>query len=495
MIIKQLYESLVNSLNEARINRTIDRKLWLTVASICSRNKSTNAEFIKPLSKMSKDEILQRYVAALLIMKKPCPKTEQDIESIKTFKLFGQKFISLNGTIDDIKKLYIENGGSGVSIETTSDDITQEEKKLENDIKKPTEQQVEEISDKSVNIEELEDNENIDELPDGINTFDLINKYVHKKYSDITELIEQIYEILNSTNFYLMRTFHKIKIDKNNILYFNTVTIDKLKTIYIKSTKEFNISWIKCNNKKIRNKEEGNISVILNNMTINNNPISNNIKLTDNIYISKDQFREILLIILAKLLYIKQEKYDDLFNENKKNKEIIKTPLGSFNTNTMDINKPIDSNILKKIFNALGKKYYNYKVLYGLLAIFLEKYQLGNKQINGKYTAFKLNDYYFETNAGPGGKYDSTMKIYVDGIEYTNNINITGKYKVPSGVYNMRFYIYKDTIFNEEYKQIYYSMGDKYKYPYINIDTLKNILISTLTYFLYYTDNYDLLIK
>ncbi len=58
MVIKQLYESLVNSLNEARVNRTIDRKLWLTVASICSRNKSTNAEFIKPLSKMSKDEIL-----------------------------------------------------------------------------------------------------------------------------------------------------------------------------------------------------------------------------------------------------------------------------------------------------------------------------------------------------------------------------------------------------------------------------------------------------
>ena len=57
-----------------------------------------------------------------------------------------------------------------------------------------------------------------------------------------------------------MRTFHKIKINKNNILYFNTVTIDKLKAIYLKSTKEFNISWIKCNNKKIRNKEEGNIS-------------------------------------------------------------------------------------------------------------------------------------------------------------------------------------------------------------------------------------------
>jgi hypothetical protein len=58
MIIKSLYESLTNSLNEARLNRTIDKKLWLTVASICSRNKSTEAEFIKPMSKMTKDDLL-----------------------------------------------------------------------------------------------------------------------------------------------------------------------------------------------------------------------------------------------------------------------------------------------------------------------------------------------------------------------------------------------------------------------------------------------------
>ena len=86
------------------------------------------------------------------------------------------------------------------------------------------------------------------------------------------------------------REYAENKLDdyiKKNVTIQKT-QLDKLKAIYLKSTKEFNISWIKCNNKKIRNKEEGNISVILNNMTINNNPISNNIKLTDNIYISKD---------------------------------------------------------------------------------------------------------------------------------------------------------------------------------------------------------------
>ena len=495
MLIKQLYESLIHSLNESKINRTIDKKLWLTVASICSRNRLTDAEFIKPLSKMSKEELLQRYVAALLIMKKQCPENVKDIETIKTFKLFGQKYISLNGTINDIKKLYIENGGSGVSIQTTSNDINQEKQNLENEIKKSTEQQINKISSKTVDIEKLENNEDIDELPDGINTFELINKYVHKKYYDIQEICEQIYEILNSTDFYIMKTFHKINLDKNNILYFNSVTIDKLKNIYIKSINEFNISWIKCNTKKIRNKEEGNINIILNNMTINNQKNLNNIKLSNDIYISDDQVKELLLIILSKLLYIKQEKYDNPFQIIKNKKQVINTPFGSFNTNTININKNVNPKIITNIFRALSKKYNNYKVLYEILESFLGIYHMGNKEINGKYDAFKLDDYYFETNAGPNGKYDSSMKIYVNGIEYKNNkLFINGKYKVPSGIYNMSFYIYKETTYNE-LRQIHYAFNDKYKYPYINRIILNDILISTLTYFLYFSDNYDLLLK
>jgi len=48
MIIKSLYESLQRAINEARVQRTIDNKLWLSVASTISRNRSTEAEFIKP---------------------------------------------------------------------------------------------------------------------------------------------------------------------------------------------------------------------------------------------------------------------------------------------------------------------------------------------------------------------------------------------------------------------------------------------------------------
>ena len=60
MINKNLYESIIYDiakivklqLNEMSKNisyRNIDRKLWLSVASIYSKNKSTEAEFVKPL--------------------------------------------------------------------------------------------------------------------------------------------------------------------------------------------------------------------------------------------------------------------------------------------------------------------------------------------------------------------------------------------------------------------------------------------------------------
>lgn len=124
-IIKSISETLKFQLNEMAkktVNRTIDKKLWLTVSSIISRNRSTEAENIKPIGD-DKNNLLQRYVAALLIMKKPCPDTIEDIGKLKTFKKIGYKFIDLGGTIQDIQKLYNENSGNNSNISTNSDNI------------------------------------------------------------------------------------------------------------------------------------------------------------------------------------------------------------------------------------------------------------------------------------------------------------------------------------------------------------------------------------
>lgn len=102
---------ILNEMAKKIDHRTLDRKLWLSVASVCSRNKATECELVRPMKKLTKDDLINRYVAALIIMKKPCPKSERDIDKIKVFKLFGHRILELGGTIEEIQQLYNINMG------------------------------------------------------------------------------------------------------------------------------------------------------------------------------------------------------------------------------------------------------------------------------------------------------------------------------------------------------------------------------------------------
>lgn len=136
MFNNKLYESIINDiakivkteLNEMSKNisyRNIDRNVWLSVASTISKNKSTEAEFIKPMKKLTLDDLLQRYVAALLITKKPCPKSKKEVETLKTYKLYAQKAFELGAKISDIKELYNQNSNA---LATTKQAVTKQTK-------------------------------------------------------------------------------------------------------------------------------------------------------------------------------------------------------------------------------------------------------------------------------------------------------------------------------------------------------------------------------
>jgi len=100
--------------------RNIDKKLWLSVASTCSRNKSTEAEFIKPSGPDKNDagKMMQRYIVALIVMGKPCPRSAEDIDKIKTFKLIGKRALELGATIKDIENCYNNNTGGAKAYNT-----------------------------------------------------------------------------------------------------------------------------------------------------------------------------------------------------------------------------------------------------------------------------------------------------------------------------------------------------------------------------------------
>ena len=108
--ISYAVQKSINEMARLAVQRTIDKKLWLSVASTCSRNKSTEAENIRPIGS-DKENLLNRYVAALIIMRKPCPETEDDIDTLKTFKLVAKRYLQLGGTLQEIQDLYNKNTG------------------------------------------------------------------------------------------------------------------------------------------------------------------------------------------------------------------------------------------------------------------------------------------------------------------------------------------------------------------------------------------------
>lgn len=100
-----------NILNEARVQRTIDPKIWASMSSMSSRMRSTLGEDAKVMKKDSKEVLLQKYVAGLLTMKVECPHNISDIDKLRAYKNIGDAYINAGGDITSIQKLYVENGG------------------------------------------------------------------------------------------------------------------------------------------------------------------------------------------------------------------------------------------------------------------------------------------------------------------------------------------------------------------------------------------------
>ena len=99
-------------INEARIQRTIDPKIWATMSSASSKNRANGAVDVKPMRRDDSEVLLQKYVAGLLTIKAECPATEADIDTIGSYKLIGHAALNAGVSLDRIQKLYVENGGT-----------------------------------------------------------------------------------------------------------------------------------------------------------------------------------------------------------------------------------------------------------------------------------------------------------------------------------------------------------------------------------------------
>ena len=98
-----------NVINEMAITRAVNSKALANVRDAASRRDFNEDWAINamPSPKFDDVELLNRYVAALLVYRKPCPKTMEDVEKIGIFKNYAKQMIEDGSiTLEDVKKLY-----------------------------------------------------------------------------------------------------------------------------------------------------------------------------------------------------------------------------------------------------------------------------------------------------------------------------------------------------------------------------------------------------
>lgn len=103
-----------NVINEMAVLRAVNSKSLANVRDMISRHPLPNGAYdeqwatnVVPLPKYNDIELLNRYVAALLVFHKPCPTTMEEVDEIGVFKNYAKKMIE-DGTVtlEDVQKMY-----------------------------------------------------------------------------------------------------------------------------------------------------------------------------------------------------------------------------------------------------------------------------------------------------------------------------------------------------------------------------------------------------
>lgn len=215
----QLSRRILSEMAKAK-DRTIDRKLWNTMASQCSRTyKATLGEFARIAADTPDEVLLQKYVAGIIIFKCPCPKSEKEMDVIKAYKNWGHDLINRGITFEDIEKLYNENAPDaliGLQVQP-SEQPEPEAETLDNLTDEPEELSDEEIEDIAVEIQDLKEKPTADE--------------------DKLDAIED--KITNTDNEESLTPLHNIKNPLSNDVNKRVVSLNELEMAY----PPYNILW------------------------------------------------------------------------------------------------------------------------------------------------------------------------------------------------------------------------------------------------------------
>ena len=170
------------------------------------------------------------------------------------------------------------------------------------------------------NVQEL-----VDDIPEGIQSYNDMINYVNKTYRSLSDICPAILDILETTNFELLKSYYKVKIG-NNMVYFDRAYTEDDIRIYQHGKRNIQIRLVYVNLKKSGKLSKTTYTIYTDKQS---NILNPELKQKSDIQIGEviipfNEMFKVCKTILAKLLYIAQGEFQDPVNGKNKNKEYVK---------------------------------------------------------------------------------------------------------------------------------------------------------------------------
>ena len=170
------------------------------------------------------------------------------------------------------------------------------------------------------NVQEL-----VDDIPEGVQSYNDMINYVNKTYRSLSDICPAILDILETTNFELLKSYYKVKIG-NNMVYFDRAYTEDDIRIYQHGKRNIQIRLVYVNLKKSGKLSKTTYTIYTDKQS---NILNPELKQKQDIQIGEviipfNEMFKVCKTILAKLLYIAQGEFQDPVNGKNKNKEYVK---------------------------------------------------------------------------------------------------------------------------------------------------------------------------
>lgn len=116
LLQEKLSKIIWDAINEARVQRTIPKNIWLNMQSLLSKGyRPTMGADAKVKRTWTTEYVLQMYVVALICLKQECPVNEEQLENSVCFPNYAKYLRIKEVDVNEVIRLYNENTGKSIT--------------------------------------------------------------------------------------------------------------------------------------------------------------------------------------------------------------------------------------------------------------------------------------------------------------------------------------------------------------------------------------------